>query len=164
MGRRFSRSIDSEVDVETVFAVLTGEDWADVKATHLGDGSRTVRREVTPDGGVTLVMSRELPAGVPGFLHRFLPSDGRVITTDVWGPSEGGARWGTWTADIPGAPAKLGGTMRIEPTPGGNRHTIDGEVKVSIPLIGGKTESFIAEQIVRLADTEAEVVRKVLGT
>jgi len=36
MGRRFSRSIDSGVDVETVFAVLTGEDWADVKATHLG--------------------------------------------------------------------------------------------------------------------------------
>jgi hypothetical protein len=163
MGRRFSRSIDSDVEVETVFAVLTGEDWAAQKAAHLGDDSRAVRREVATDGGVTLVMSRRLPAGIPGYLQRFLPPDQRVTTTDVWGPSEGGARRGTWTAEIAGAPARLGGTMRIEPTDQGNRHTIDGEVKVGVPLIGGKAEALIAEQIVRLADAEAALVRSVLG-
>jgi hypothetical protein len=163
VGKRFSHSVDSDVDVEALFAVLTGADWADRKAEHLGDGSRTVRREVAPNGGVTLVLSRELPAGVPGFLQRFLPSDRRVTTTDVWGPPQEGTRSGTWTAVLGGAPAKLGGTMRIEPTAAGNRHTIDGEVKVGVPVIGGKAESFIAEQIVRLADAEAELVRKVLG-
>ncbi|MGB8650910.1 MAG: DUF2505 domain-containing protein [Mycobacteriales bacterium] len=163
MGTRFLRSVASEVDVETVFAVLSGEHWADQKARYLGDGSRLLRREVTPEGGVTLVMSRELPSGVPAFLQRFLPADRRVTTTDVWGPLQDGARRGTWKAEIAGAPAKLSGTMRIDPTPEGNQHTIEGEVKVSVPLIGGKTESFIAEQVVRLADAEAEVVRKILS-
>ncbi len=162
MGKRFSRTADSDADVETVFAILSGEDWADHKAEHLGDGSLLVSREVHADGGVTLVLSRKLPDGVPGFLHRFLPADRRVITTDVWGPSVDGCRRGTWAAHIAGAPAKLGGTMRLEPVGAGNCHTIDGEVKVPVPIIGGKTESFIAEQIVRLAEAEAAVVRKIL--
>ncbi|MGZ6792376.1 MAG: DUF2505 family protein, partial [Mycobacteriales bacterium] len=62
-----------------------------------------------------------------------------------------------------GAPATLRGTMTIEPTPTGNRHTIEGEVKVPVPLVGGKAESYIAEKVGQLADLEAGVVRDVLA-
>ncbi|MGZ6825551.1 MAG: DUF2505 family protein, partial [Mycobacteriales bacterium] len=62
-----------------------------------------------------------------------------------------------------GAPATLRGTMTIEPTPTGNRHTIEGEVKVPVPLVGGKAESYIAEKVGHLADLEAGVVRDVLA-
>ena len=164
VGKRFSHSAESGGDVETVFDLLSGEDWAAQKASRLHDGSRTVRREVTPGGGVTLVVSRELPAGVPAFLKRFLPSDRRVFTTDVWGPADGGSRRGSWSAEIPGAPARLAGTMRLEPVPQGTRHTIGGEVTVGVPVVGGRAESFIAEKLVRLAEAEAELVRAVLGS
>ncbi len=164
MGRRFSHTAESSGDVETVFDLLSGEDWAAQKASRLHDGSRTVRREVTPGGGVTLVVSRELPAGVPGFLRRFLPADRRVLTTDVWEPADRGGRRGTWTAELPGAPARLGGTMRLEPLAQGTRHTIEGEVTVGVPVVGGRAESFIADKLVRLAEAEAELVRAVLGS
>ena len=163
MGKRFSSSFDSPVDVERLYGVLTAPDWAATKSARLGDDSTVVRRDVSGGGSVTLVVSRRLPAGVPGFLQRFLPSDGRVTTHDVWAPLADGVRRGTWSADIAGAPAKLGGAMRIESIAGGSRYTIDGEVRVSVPLIGGKAESFIAEQVVKLADAEADVVRQVLG-
>lgn len=149
--------------VEDVFAVLGGEAWATAKAAALSDGSRTVRRDAGADGSVVLVVSRMLPDGTPGFLSRFLPKDGRVEQTDSWGPPDGGVRRGSWRADIPGAPARVGGTMSLEPTAGGCSYVIDGEVVVSVPLIGGRAESYLADQVRRLTAREADVLRGALG-
>ena len=162
MSKSFSRSVESEVGVEDVFAVLTGEHWAEQLAEHMGDDCRLVSREETAGGGVTLVLSRRLPQGIPGFLQKFLPSDPRVTTTDAWGPLVDGRRECTWKAKIDQAPARITGTQVLETTAGGNRHTTHGEVSVSVPLVGGKAESFIAEQISKLAAKHAEVVEKVL--
>jgi hypothetical protein len=149
-------------DVETVFRLLTDESWARHKDEALRDGSRVVRREERPDGGVLTVMSRELPAGAPGFLERLLPADGRVQQTEDWEPPEGGTRRGTWQADIPGAPARLGGTLRLEPTAGGTRYLVEGTVEVKVPLVGGRAESFIAGMVEKLVGKEADVLRGAL--
>lgn len=163
MTARLSEAYEIGCDVEAVFAALSGDGWAAAKAAALSDGSRTVRRDVGADGSVELVVSRELPEGVPGFLTRFLPADGRAVQTDSWGPDVGGARRGTWRADIPGAPAKVGGAMRLEPTAAGCRYVIEGEVRVGVPLIGGKAESFLADMIRKLTAKEAGVLRGMLG-
>lgn len=162
MAKKFHHETTSDVDVEAVFEVLSGDDWAAQLATHLRDDSQTVRRDVGSDGSVTLVLSRRLPPGIPPFLQKFLPSDPRVVTTDVWGPVQDGVRHCSWTAEITGTPAKIHGMQLIEPFHAGNRHTISGEVKVSVPLIGGKAEGFIAEQVHRLVVAEVAVVEKVL--
>ncbi len=163
MGKRFSLNVDSEVDVEAVYAVLSGPDWARQRGAALGDDSELLSRVVTTDGGVTLVITRAVPAGGPGFLQRLLPSNPRATTTDIWAPSVDGVRRATWSAVLAGAPASLRGTMTLEPTPTGNRYTIDGEVRVPVPLIGGKAESFLADQLARLAAAEARVVHQVLN-
>ena len=146
---------ESGASVDHVFATLTSPEWVDTKAERFRDASRLQRREERSDGGVLVAVSRELPGGVPGFLERFLPADGRVVETFDWAPPAGdGTRRGTWQADIPGAPARLGGTMRLEATPAGSRYTIEGDVKVSVPLIGGRAERFIADMVDRLAAKE----------
>src|ERR1700756_2110760 len=109
MGKAISFSYDIPADVEKVYAVISGENWAAQKDEAFGDGSRTESRTVGEGDAVTLVVSRSLPNGVPGFLQKFLPSN-RAKQTESWGASEGGARRGTWTGDIPGAPATVGGT------------------------------------------------------
>ena len=130
----------------------------------LRDGSRVVRREERPDGGILLVVSRELPAGVPGFLQRFLPPDNRVLQSDDWGPERpDGSRHGTWTADIPGAPASVGGTVRLVPAVGGCTYVVEGAVSVSVPLVGGKAEKFLRDMLGRLLDKEADVLRAMVS-
>lgn len=158
MGKKLDLSHDIPADVEAVYAVITGEKWADQKAETFDDDARTESRTVGEGGAVTLVMSRGLPPGIPGFLEKFLPAGGRARQTEAWGPSSGGVRSGTWQGEIPGAPAKVGGTMSLEPTANGTRYRIQGEVKVSIPLVGGKAESFIAEMIGKLTAAEAELL------
>lgn len=160
--RSFSRTHDGDASVEQVYAVLTGPDWAAQRAAALGDSSVLISREEKEDG-VTQVISRAVPSGVPGFLAKLLPANPTAVTTDVWGPSEGGVRRCTWTAEITGTPARLKGTMTIEPLPGGgSRHTVEGEAKVAVPLVGGKAESYIAEQCAKLAEAEAGVVEQVI--
>lgn len=163
MSTHVETSHESSGGVEEVFAILTSPDWPARKAAELKDGSSVVEREEHPDGGVRFVVSRELPSGGPGFLERFLPADGRVVQTDEWGPAAGGERHGRWSVSIPGSPASMGGTMRLEPTATGTCHAIEGEVTVKIPLIGGKAERFIGDMVVKLAGKEAELLSRALG-
>ena len=159
MSKPVKSVFESDHGVDEVFATLSSPEWVATKAQRFGDGALVKQHEPRPDGGVLLAVSRELPGGVPGFLERFLPKDGRVVETFEWAPSAGdGTRRGTWKADIPGAPARLGGTMRLEPTATGSRYTIEGDVKVSVPLIGGKAEGFIAEMVKKLAAKEHELL------
>ena len=163
MSTHVGTTSDSSGSVEEVFAVLTSTGWPARKAAELHDGSAVVEREERPDGGVLLVVSRELPSSVPGFLERFLPADGRVVQTDDWGPASGGERHGTWSVALPGAPATLGGTLRLAPTAAGSSYTISGEVTVKVPLIGGKAERLIGEMVVKLAAKEADLLSRSLG-
>ena len=159
MSKTLRDVYEIDAPVGDVFAALSGDGWAPAKAAALHDDSQTVRREVAADGGVVLEVSRKLPDGVPGFLQKFLPADGRARQTDSWGPLVGGAHSGTWKADLPGAPTRIGGTMRLEPTAAGTRYTIDGDVTVKIPLVGGKAEGFIAGMISTLTAAELDVLR-----
>lgn len=154
---------DLPTDVETAYAALSGEGWAPAKAEALGDESRTVSREVGEGGAVTLVVSRKLPDGIPGFLTKFLPADGRVTQTDRWGAAQAGVRSGTWVADTPGSPAKVHGTMRLEPSGTGCAYVVEGTAKVSIPLVGGKAEGIVVGMTEKITAKEADVLRAMVS-
>jgi hypothetical protein len=158
VSKKFSVSYDIPADVETTFAAISSDGWAAAKAAKLNDGSEVVKREES-GGGVTLVVSRKLPDGIPGFLQKILPADGRVTQTDVWAAAKDGTRTGTWKADTPGSPAKVAGTMRLEPAASGCTYVVEGEVKVSVPLIGGKAEDVAVGMTKKLTSSEAEVLR-----
>lgn len=156
-------SVRTSAPVDEVVDVLTSERWVRLKADRFGDGSQVVRRESRPDGGLVLAVSRELPSGAPGFLSRFLPADGRVVQTDEWAPADGsGTRSGTWRVEIAGTPARLGGTMRVEPSGTGSSWLVVGEAKVSVPLVGSRAEAFIAEMVGKLGTSEGELLESAL--
>jgi hypothetical protein len=159
MSTSLSGTYELPADVETTWRLMTGDRWAPALAARLKDDSRTVLSQATPDGGAVLAVSRRLPDGIPGFLAAFVPKDGRVTQTDTWGPARDGVREGTWEAAFGGAPGEIRGTTRLEPTPGGCRWVVEGHVKVKIPLVGGKAESFLAPLVEKLIARQAAVLR-----
>ena len=162
MGTRTEHSTEGETDVETLFGVLSGPDWAAQVASHLHDDCTLLQRTEQPDGSVELVMSRRAEP-LPGFVAKLAPAEVVIVTTDRWGPPVDGARACTWTAEIPGTPVRIRGTQRIEPCAAGSRHLTTAEVTVPVPLVGRRIESFIVEQVPRIAKAEEEVVRAVLA-
>jgi hypothetical protein len=158
-----SKNIESRTQipatVQQVFDLRTSERWVALKRERLNDGSALVSRTERPDGGVDFSVSRELPSGVPGFLEKFLPKEGKAVQNESWGPPDAnGVCHGTWSVDIPGAPAKLGGDSTLEPSGDGSVQVIRGTAKVGVPIIGGKAESFIVEMTEKLMAKEAELM------
>jgi len=165
MSKDLTSRTEIAAPVAEVFALRTGQRWVDLKAERLKDGSKMVSRTERPDGGVDFAVSRELPSGVPGFLEKFLPKDGKAVQNESWGaPDDTGACHGTWSVDIPGAPAKLGGTASVAPTATGSVLTILGTAKVSVPLIGGKAEQFIVDMTQKLMAKEGSLMVETLSS
>jgi hypothetical protein len=96
----------------------------------------------TTGAGARIKTRRWVPANVPGFAKKLFGDTTEMVQTDVWGAENDGVREGTWTIDVPGKPVKAMGTIRMERQDSGTLVTIDGELKASVPLIGGKLESW----------------------
>lgn len=159
MSRELVHRTAITASVQEVFALRTSQRWVDLKAERLRDGSAMVRRVERPDGGVDFSVSRELPDSVPSFLERFLPRDGKAVQNESWGPPDAsGVCHGTWSVDIPGAPAKLGGTSTLEPAGTGSIQVIVGTATVNVPIIGGKAEQFIVDMTSTLMSKEADLM------
>jgi len=163
VSQSMTAGVDVSADVESVWAVLTGAAWPAALDAGLRDGSRLVSAEPTPGGGAVVVTSRELPDGVPGFLQRFLPADGRVTQTDRWEPAQDGVRRGRWDVTFPGSPGVIGGETTISPAGTGSRWVVSGTVQIKIPLVGGKTEGFLAPLLEKLVIRQGEVLRDQVG-
>ena len=82
----------------------------------------------------------------PGFAKRLFGATTEMVQTDVYGPETDGVRQGTWTIDVPGKPVLASGSIRLEADGDGALVTIDGELKASVPLIGGKIESWAGNE------------------
>jgi hypothetical protein len=157
MPTTLSASAQVPADVETVLAALTSEGWPQALDARLRDGSRLVRRETAPDGGLVLVTSRRLPEGTPSVLVK--ATGGVVTQTDTWGPAVDGGRRGTWTVDVPGTLGSIGGATALEAAGTDSRWVVEGAVEVRLPLVGGKTERYLAPLVEKLVRTQAEVLR-----
>ncbi|MGZ8753426.1 MAG: DUF2505 domain-containing protein [Acidimicrobiia bacterium] len=129
-----------EASVETVIAMFVDPDT--VRARYEAAGDRDIEVvECGPDrDGFVIRTTRTVDVDLPGFARRVLKPTNSMVQVDRWGPiGPDGARDGDFAIEVKGAPVKVGGTMRLEPTGDGScRHTVEGKVEVKVPLIGGK--------------------------
>ncbi|MDP2307494.1 MAG: DUF2505 domain-containing protein [Pseudomonadota bacterium] len=58
---------------------------------------------------------------------------------------------------------RCAGTSRVIPAPGGCERIIEGEIKVSIPLLGSAIEKVVLEQLERSYERASEVIRRHLA-
>lgn len=109
------------------------------------DAQGALRRQATvgPDGGGTrVVVDQVQPAqGIPGFAKKFVGDEINLVQTEHWS----GESDGTVEVVIPGKPGQMKGTITLREAGGTTTETVDMEVKVNIPLVGGKIEGLIAD-------------------
>jgi hypothetical protein len=135
-----------------MWEVLTDPDFLRAKLHAVG-GPRAELVSRDDDGpGVTVVLRQTVPAGsLPSFVRAVLPGDLVIRRIERWQSAEG-----TVHAEVDGAPGTIGGTMSIEPDPGGSVLVLRLEAKVPLPLVGGKVEKVITDSVSKLMDAEYE--------
>jgi uncharacterized protein YndB with AHSA1/START domain len=152
-------------DVDTVFALLTDPDFIERRFTASGATEISVTREDLSDGGVRVVSRRRMTVDLPGFATKFIQPSNTVEQTEDWPAAAAtGRRVCNYKVEVQGVPSRIDGTVTLSPGGGGTRQDIEAQVKVSIPLVGGKLEKFAVDSGKSLLEDEAEFTNKELAT
>lgn len=135
-----------DADVERVFAALSDPDRLAAMNTAIGATDCAVVSQDDRGGAPWLVTSRRVTVDLPGFARKVMQPTNTVVQTDDWSASEpDGSRTCRYRVEVKGVPSRIDGTMTLRPDGDGCVQQIDAEVKVSIPLLGGRLEKFAVE-------------------
>ncbi len=154
---KISATFDYAATPHDVFAMLADEDFQARKCVATGALTHSV--SVRADGDRTVIVSRRvLPTdGFPDFVKGLVGATLAVTETQDWGPADpDGTRQGRLIVDIAGAPIDLAGTLSLAPAGEGSVESLDGELKATIPLIGGRIEKAAAPAIESAIRAERE--------
>ena len=150
---RFSHELTYDAPPEEVYAMLADPSFRE----RVSLAREVVSFDVTltpTTSGFTLVNDQIQPtAGLPAFAKKFAGETTKAIQREEWADHSGGSL----TIETPGKPTSMSGTITLTGSDGGTVERVDLEIKVKVPLIGGKLESLMAEQVREGMDVEQQV-------
>lgn len=149
----FHHELRYDAPVRAVRAMLADPAFREESARAQGVVSAEVT--VTPAGeGMTVVVDQVQPtAGVPAFAKKFAGETTRAIQTEQWSS----ATDAVIRIETPGKPTSITGTLSLRPDgDGGTVETMAAEIRVKVPLIGGRLESLMAGLVAQGMDAEHE--------
>lgn len=151
---RLTDRIRHASDPVSVFRMLTDPRFQESKCALSGAVRHAVDVRRHEDGGARIVTTRELPTtGMPDFVRSMTGETITVVETSEWGAGNpDGTRAGTLTVEITGAPVRLTGTLVLSPEGSDTVQVFEGELKASVPFVGGRVER-AAEPAIRAAIT-----------
>lgn len=142
-----------------VFAMLADPAFREAVSEAQGVVSHDV--EVTPQGdGFTLVNDQvQRTEGLPSFARKFAGSTTRAVQREDWADGSGGSL----VIEAPGKPSDIRGSIALEPAGTGTTEVVTLAVTVKVPLLGGKLEGLLVDQIRAGIDVEHQVGRRWLA-
>jgi hypothetical protein len=158
MARRIEHRTNAPWAADRVHAALVDPAFLRDRLAALGGTDAELLEHRVDDGEVSYRLRHGIPTEeVPAAVRPLLGGALRLERVETWRPDGAGRYVGTVRLDTSGLPGQLAGVTRLVDTPeGGSELSVDGEVKVSIPLVGGKIEDVVADQVRKLLAKEAD--------
>lgn len=141
---KFNKSADQ------VFAMYATRAFFERKYKDLGYTNIEVLDYKTSASGFSITTRYDAlsDAPVPDALKKFLPTTVSVTQTDRW---ETASKTGSLSIEIKNMPVKVAAVMRLVAEGKGSANKLDFTLSCGIPLLGGKLESVLADDIRRKA-------------
>jgi hypothetical protein len=140
---KFHNELDYEASPEDVRAMLADPAFREKVCRAQGVTGCTV--SVDPAGDkMSVVIDTTRPAeGVPGFAKKFVGDTIAISQREVWADPTNASL----AVTVPGKPGQFDGHVSLNGDVTGTVETVSGDVKVSIPLIGGKLERLVSDML-----------------
>jgi uncharacterized protein YndB with AHSA1/START domain len=150
---RFRKELAYEADPDDVFAMLSDPAFREKVARAQEVVSVDVRLTLL-GGGFSLVSDQvQNTKDLPAIAKKIAGDTTQAVITEEWSQPTGGAI----AITAPGKPTKAVGTITLEPGLTGTTEIIELEVKVKVPLIGGKLEQLMVDTIDAGYDVEHQI-------
>ena len=153
MTKRLTHELTYDAPLEKVAAMLRDPAFRDRVCVRQHVVSH--QAEVSTDGDSADVRVERVQAvtGVPPFAAKFVGDEITIVHTERWRDLTSGA----YTVGIPDKPGQISGSVALRDEGGRTVETVDLEIKLSIPLVGGKIEGVVHELLEKALRTEHEV-------
>jgi len=155
------KDLTYQADIGDVFGMLCDEDFRKqvCEATHARSFEVSVTRK---SEGATVRVSRTMDA--PEVAKKFVGDTLEIVQVEEWGePSADGGRTADLSLDIPGKPGSMRGKIELTASGGTVTESITGDIKVKIPIVGGKLEKEIARGVLAAIEEEGRVGKRWLA-
>ena len=139
-----------------VTAMLLDGDYARLRAERTGALTVTVQTTESTDTSATMLVDRSLPADVPSFARSFVGDTLTVKERYEWRLADDGTAEAHFTASF-SAPMAFAGSVTVQRDGDGSIVRTAGEIKASVPLIGGKVEGFAKDSMERYLKAEQRI-------
>lgn len=127
------------------------------------DYQRVLRRTVTiatkGDGMDVTVDQVQSAQGIPSFATKIVGSEIKIVQSEDWSSKVAAAL----TIEIPGKPGDIHGTIALIEDDNGTTERVGMQIKVGIPLVGGKLEGLVADLLMKALKAENKVGKKYLA-
>lgn len=138
---KFEHTLRYDASPAEVFAMLGDAVFRErvCEAQHVSEA--TVEIDGVDDTMTVSIDQRRPSDGIPSFAKKFVGDTIHIAQREEWSS----ATDATLEVTIPGKPGHMKGTITLRPDGDGTVETVSGDLKVGIPLVGGKIEVLIAE-------------------
>lgn len=162
---RLQEQIRYDAPPADVAAMLADPAFVEDRCRRTGALEQTVDVDGDAAGAFTVTTVRTMPTDdFPDVAKRFVGETIVLKQVDSWrAAGADGSRTGDVRLKIAGAPIELLGTMTLSPDGAGTVQELLGDLKASVPLLGGKLEKAAAPAIVMALRKEEEVGRAYLA-
>jgi hypothetical protein len=159
MSKRLTHELTYDAPLSAVSAMLLDPAFREEVCAK----QHVLRADVSVEetsGTTVVVIDQAMPAeGIPSFAKKFVGDEIAIVQTERWATEDRASVEVT----IPGKPGEVRGTVTLTEAGGVTTETLDLDVRVSIPLVGGKIETLIADMLRKAVDTENVVGRDYLS-
>ncbi|MBE7163075.1 MAG: DUF2505 domain-containing protein [Williamsia herbipolensis] len=159
---RIERVMRHPITPAELFEISLLAEYQNAKCKAAGALSSHVVVEIDGDTAVVRTRRKMPTIGFPSLIRKIVPLGVTTTETITWlAPDPDGSRDATIHVDFHGAPARMGGSMRLEPDgrPDASVLVIDADFTALVPLVGSRIEKLAAPIISSVLDAEEETGR-----
>lgn len=150
---KFRHELTYDASPAEVFAMLADPAFRQASCTAQDVVSAEVDLERDGDGFSLTIDQEQRTDDLPSFARTFAGDTTRAIQREEWADATGG----TMRIDTPGKPSEVRGTITLHADGARTVETVELELKVKVPLIGGKLEKLMAAKVAAGMDAEHAV-------
>jgi hypothetical protein len=158
MARQIDYRSTSQFAADEVYATMVDPDYLRARLAELGGRDAALLEHHADAEGARYRLRHGLDArDLPPVVRTVLPGGIVVERAERWTRQGPGRYAGEVQVTIQAAPASAKGGMRLRDQDGGGSELqVRAEATVKVPIIGGKIEAVVAEQVENLLGMESE--------
>jgi len=149
---------------DEVYATMVDPEFLRARLKRIGGPGADLLEHSADVEGARYRLKHGLDAkDLPSVVRSVLPGDITIERNERWTRRDRGDYAAEFDVTIPGAPGSADGSIQLRDVPDGSELSVRADVEISVPLIGGKIEGVVGDQVRQLLAAEAAFAREWLA-